>query len=185
MIGAAVFAALFALAFLAFAFVDHRKLWWHFQASRFENPEAHEPSAASFMWRRLALVGVAAFLAWQTVGMLRLAGVFGSGPDHDEILKRVESVAEELDTGEAGRYKFPGLEDEGSWGPFINPRLQGPGEDPIAMLASKSGDVERYDVDGVCLIVTAKPLPGQSKQAYAMDNLMYSLKTEVTDRACE
>ncbi|MFF4233951.1 hypothetical protein [Streptomyces sp. NPDC001820] len=76
MIGAAVFAGLFALAFFAFALVDHRKLWWHFQAGR------------------------------------------------------------------------PGRENEGSWGPFINPRLQGPGEDPIAVLASKSGDVERYDVDG-------------------------------------
>ncbi|NUK60632.1 hypothetical protein HRW23_00065 [Streptomyces lunaelactis] len=30
-----------------------------------------------------------------------------------------------------------------------------------------------------------EPLPGQSKQAYAVDNLMYSLKTKVTDRACE
>ncbi|MGW3624811.1 hypothetical protein [Streptomyces sp. NPDC000880] len=184
MIGAAVFAGLFALAFLAFAFVDHRRLWWHFQARRFENPEAHEPSAASFMWRRLALVGVAAFLAWQVVGMLRLAGVFDSGPDHAEILERVKSASVNLETGKnEGRYKLSGL--HGSWGEFINPRLQGPGEDPIASLASESGNVERYDVDGICLTVTATPLPGQSEMAHAVDNLMYSLKTEVVDSPCQ
>ncbi|MFF3401227.1 hypothetical protein ACFYW6_22240 [Streptomyces sp. NPDC002659] len=78
-----------------------------------------------------------------------------------------------------------GLEREGSWGSFINPRLRGPGDDPIATLASKSGDVERYAVDGICLTVTATPMPGQSKQAHAMDNLTYSLTTDVTDSACE
>lgn len=136
------------------------------------------------MWRRVALVGVAAFLAWQSVDALRLAGIFDSGPDHDEILERVESVAEELETGkDEGRHKISGL--HGSWGDFINPRLRGPGEDPIATLASESGDVERYGVDGVCLTVTATPLPGQSKQAHAMDMLMYSLKTDVTDGPCK
>ncbi|MCX4587800.1 hypothetical protein [Streptomyces sp. NBC_01481] len=64
---------------------------WHFQAGPFDNPEAHEPSPASFKWRRAALVGSAAFLAWQCVGMLRPEGVFDSGPDHGEILERVES----------------------------------------------------------------------------------------------
>ncbi|MFF3401229.1 hypothetical protein ACFYW6_22250 [Streptomyces sp. NPDC002659] len=106
MIGAAVFTALFALAFFAFALVDHRKLWWHFQAGRFDNPEQHEPSPASFRWRRVALVCVAAFLAWQCVGILRLAGVFDSGPDHDEILERVESVAADLEAAKDGRYKL-------------------------------------------------------------------------------
>ncbi|NUK04512.1 hypothetical protein [Streptomyces lunaelactis] len=174
----------FALAFLAFALVDPRRAWWHFQARRFENPEAHEPSPASFKWLRVAMVGVAAFLAWQFVGMLRLAGVFDSGTDHGEILERVESVAADLETAKDGRYKLSGLEREGSWGSFIKARLRGPGDDPIATLASKSGDVERYDVDGICLTVTATPMPGQSEQAHAMDNLMYGLKTDAGDGGC-
>ncbi|MEV8392445.1 MULTISPECIES: hypothetical protein [unclassified Streptomyces] len=75
MIGAGVFAAFFAVLFLGLAFVDQRKAWWRFQARRFENPEAHEPSDGLIRGRKLALIGVALFLGWQAVEMFRLAGM--------------------------------------------------------------------------------------------------------------
>ncbi|NUL03979.1 hypothetical protein HRW07_12165 [Streptomyces lunaelactis] len=46
MVGVVVFMGVFAPAFLAFALVDPRRAWWRFQAGRFENPAAHEPSGA-------------------------------------------------------------------------------------------------------------------------------------------
>lgn len=214
MIGAAVFTGAFAVAFLAFAlFVDPRKLWWRFRARHFADPEAHEPSAASFMWRRVALVGCAVFLGWQTVGILRLAGVFETGADHAEILDRVENAALSLETeaGE-GRHKWPGG-GEGAWDEFINPRLKGPErDDPVVSLVEDEGPadwdpetsgaggsepgsgtesetkgsfVERYEVDGICLTVTATALPGQSERDHAIDNLRYSVTTEVLDNPCE
>ncbi|MDN3297425.1 hypothetical protein QWM81_25965 [Streptomyces ficellus] len=215
MIGAAVFAGAFAVAFLAFAlFVDPRKLWWRFRARHFDNPEAHEPSAASFMWRRVTLAALGVFLGWQVIGMLRLAGVFETGPDHAEVLDRVEYAALNLETEDGeGRHKWPGG-GEGAWDEFINPRLKGPErEDPVASLVdgedaggdghseasreggtgSQSGSepdtrgsfVERYDIDGICLTVTATPLPGQSEMDHAIDNLRYSVRTDVVDSPCE
>ncbi|GAA2517056.1 hypothetical protein [Streptomyces gobitricini] len=223
MIGAAVFAGAFAVAFLAFALlVDPRKLWWRFRARHFDNPEAHEPSAASFMWRRVALVVLGVYLGWQAIGMLRLAGVFETGPDRAEVLERVEHAALNLETeaGE-GRYKWPGG-GEGAWDEFIDPMLRGPERvDPVASLVdheesggawgpgtsrqdgsvpepgtgsdtgsgagsgTKGSFVERYDIDGICLTVTATPLPGQSEREYALDNLRYGVTTDVVDSPCE
>lgn len=204
MIGAAVFAGAFAVLFLVVAMLDPRKLWWRFRAPRLDNPEAHEPSSASFGVRRLLLVCVALYLGWQAVSMLRLAGVFETGPDHAEVLDRVEYAALNLETDKGeGRYKMPGL--EGSWDMFINPRLKGPErDDPVATLVEdpwapegNSGSapetdpskrdrpqVERYNVAGICLTVTATPLPGQSDMDYAIDNLRYSVETEVVDSPC-
>ncbi|MER6999497.1 hypothetical protein [Streptomyces sp. NPDC000410] len=70
----AVFTGAFAVSFFAYALLaDPRGQWWRYRARHFENPEAHEPSAASIKWWRGALMGVAAILAWQTVNLLRLA----------------------------------------------------------------------------------------------------------------
>ncbi|MFD4588075.1 hypothetical protein [Streptomyces sp. NPDC058434] len=184
MIGAAAFIGFFAVAFLAFAvFVDPRKLWWRFRAPHFEHPEAHEPSTASFTVRRVVMVVLAISLGWQAVGLLRLAGVFETRPDHAEVLDRLESAVGVIETDKnGGRYKVSGR--EGSWGDFINPLLEGPGHDPYASLVSESGDVERYEVDGICLTVTATPLPGQSETAHAVGTLMYSVKTDVVDSPC-
>ncbi|MCT4354057.1 hypothetical protein M5362_13045 [Streptomyces sp. Je 1-79] len=135
MIGAAVFAGAFAVAFVAFGlFVDARGLWWRFRAPRLADPEAHEPSAASFTARRAVMVVLGLFLAYESFSMLKLAGVFDSGPDHAEILERVQDVARDLETEDgAGRYRLTGL--EGSWGDFINPALKGPEAwDPVATL---------------------------------------------------
>ncbi|WP_327190720.1 hypothetical protein [Streptomyces xinghaiensis] len=191
MIGAAVFTGAFAVAFLAFAlFVDPRKLWWRFRARHFEHPEAHEPSAASFLWRRVLLGVLGLVLVWQCVELLRLAGVFKTGLDHAEVLERVENAALNLETGkDGGQYKMP--VGEGSWGFFIDPRLKGPGDDPVAHLVSATDaegdgeDVERYEIDGICLTVRAKPDPGQSEMDHAIDNLTYRVKTDVVDSPCE
>ncbi|MFI2368656.1 hypothetical protein [Streptomyces sp. NPDC018833] len=141
MIGAAVFAGVFAVAFVACGlFVDPRKLWWRFRARHFDNPEAHEPSASSFMWRRVALVVVGLFLGWQVISLLRLAGVFETGPDHAEILDRVENAALNLETEDGeGRHKWSF--GDGSWGAFIDPRLKGPErDDPVASLVEDEDD---------------------------------------------
>lgn len=134
MIGAAVFAGAFALLFLGVALLDPRKLWWRFRARHFEIPQDHEPSTASFAVRRIILVCLAVFLGWQSVAMLRLAGVFETGADHAEILERVEHAALDLETGKGqGRYMLSGA--DGSWASFINPRLKGPErDDPVAVL---------------------------------------------------
>ncbi|MFF8847537.1 hypothetical protein ACF08N_33300 [Streptomyces sp. NPDC015127] len=215
MIGAAVFAGVFAVAFVAFGlFVDPRKLWWRFRAPHYDNPEPHEPSAASFMWRRVALVAVGLFLGWQVVSLLRLAGVFETGPDHAEVLDRVENAALNLETEDGeGRHKWDF--GDGSWGAFLDPRLKGPErEDPVASLVEEDEDsggnwdsearregldgseadnepdttgpfVERYEIDGsICLTVHAVPLPGQSERDAAIDNLMYGITTDVADAPC-
>ncbi|WP_405823394.1 hypothetical protein OG705_26215 [Streptomyces sp. NBC_00838] len=74
MTGAGVFTAFFAVLFLGLAFVDQRKVWWRFQAHRFDDPAAHQPSDGLIRGRKLALIGLALFLGWQAVEMFRLAG---------------------------------------------------------------------------------------------------------------
>ncbi|MFE3250047.1 hypothetical protein [Streptomyces sp. NPDC059209] len=75
MTGAGVFTAFFAVLFLGLAFVDQRKVWWRFQAHRFADPAAHEPSDGLIRGRKLALIGLSLFLGWQAVEMFRLAGM--------------------------------------------------------------------------------------------------------------
>ncbi|QNP65622.1 hypothetical protein [Streptomyces genisteinicus] len=213
MIAAAVFAGVFAVAFTAFGlFVDPRRLWWRFRAPGLDDPGAHEPSSASFLWRRVLLVGLGLFLGWQAVGALRLAGVFETGADHAEILDRVEYAALNLETEDGeGRHKWPG--GDGAWDAFIDPRLKGPErDDPVAVLvdeeeaegdwdseASRQGGAspepggaadpagpftERYEIGGICLTVHAVPLPGQSERDAALDSLLYRVSTDIVDAPC-
>ncbi|MEU0270963.1 hypothetical protein [Streptomyces sp. NPDC006307] len=77
LIWASVFAGAFAVLFLAMAVTDvPRRLWWRFRAPHFDDPEAHEPSAASFGWRRIGLVVAAGILLWQVVELMRLAAAY-------------------------------------------------------------------------------------------------------------
>lgn len=120
-------------------------------------------------------------MAWQSVDAFRLAEA-ASGPDHDEVVERMESAAEDLESGGARR-KFPG--GEGSWGEYFKDELTRPGEDVVAILVFKSGNTERYEMDGVCLTVIAQVLPGEPEPRYAhIDDRRYSLKADVTDSPC-
>lgn len=213
MIGAAVLAGFFAVAFAAFGlFVDPRRLWWRYRAPKLDDPEAQEPSSASFLWRRVILVGLGLFLGWQAVSALRLAGVFETGADHAEILDRVEYAALNLETEDGeGRHKWPG--GDGAWDAFIDPRLKGPErDDPVAVLVDEEEDegdwdseasrrggpspepggeaepagpfTERYEIDGICLTVHAVPLAGQPERDAAIDNLLYGITTDIVDSSC-
>ncbi|MBX9395739.1 hypothetical protein K4749_19575 [Streptomyces sp. TRM72054] len=42
---------------------DQKALWWHFQARRFSDPEAHEPSESGYRARRVLLLTLAAAMA--------------------------------------------------------------------------------------------------------------------------
>ncbi|MEV6316489.1 hypothetical protein [Streptomyces sp. NPDC051776] len=185
MIGLAIFMGAFALAFLLFGLADQRKIYWRFQARQFRNPEANEPSDAAYTGRRVLLLGVALAAAVMSVNLFRTAGAFDFAPDHDEILEQVRSAAEDLEESGA-KYRFPGPEEDGSWGEYINAELKGPGDDLLASFQSADGAVERYEISDVCLTVTATPVAGQAEPSDpVLDTRSYRLKTEVTDRACE
>lgn len=189
MIGLGVFLALLALVLLLMGLSDQRRMWWRFQARRFRDPAANEPSDSAYRGQRILLLCVAAGVAG--VSVYTFSSVVEFGPDHDEVVERVRSAAEDLESSN-GKYRFPGAgDDEGSWAAYINPPLRGPEtDDPVAVFVSGSGDVERYRVaapDGeVCLTVTARPKAGQPEPISAdMDTRMYTLKAQVANQACE
>jgi hypothetical protein len=185
----AVFMVVFGLGFVALGFANHRAIWWRFQARRYADPAAHEPSDAGFAVHRVLCFAVAAMAFWGSFSAYRL--VTPDRIDHDELLERVRSVAETLDG--ATKSPLPGEED-GSWDDYIDPELRGPErDDPTAWLASRStalnpdGNVERYEVSGedatVCLTVTAKPSRDQPVPDY-MGPVWFDLRAEVADEEC-
>jgi hypothetical protein len=176
-----VFLGIFALVSFAFALVDPRRVWRRFPARRFENPGAPEPSAAVRFLLRVTLLSMAIGAAWHSADSFRLAEA-SSGPDHDEVVERMESAAESLRSGGARR-KYP--LGKGAWGEYLKEDLRRPGEDVVATLVSKSGNTERYEAEGVCLTVIAEVLPGEPQPKYAhIDDRHYSLKTDVRDSPC-
>ncbi|PVE10167.1 hypothetical protein [Streptomyces scopuliridis] len=189
MIGLGGFLALLALVLLLMGLSDQRRMWWRFQARRFRDPAANEPSDSAYRGQRITLLSVGAVVAATSVYAFSTMVEFG--PDHDEILERVRTAADELENSN-GQYKFPGAgENDGSWAEYINSDLRGPeADDPIAVLVSRSGDVERYRVaapDGdVCITVTARPRAGEPDPVTEdLDTRVYNLKAQVTDRACD
>lgn len=179
--GVAVFMGVFALAFLAFALVDPRKVWWRFQARRFENPEAHEPSAAVYLLLRVMLLGMGIVMAWQSVEpsgwprppRVRITTRLSSAWNRR---RRIWSRAGRDGSSPAGRARG---------GEYFKDELTRPGEDVVAILVFKSGNTERYEMDGVCLTVIAQVLPGEPEPRYAhIDDRRYSLKADVTDSPC-
>ncbi|WP_326810533.1 hypothetical protein OIE62_30835 [Streptomyces scopuliridis] len=189
MIGLGGFLALLALVLLLMGLSDQRRMWWRFQARRFRDPAANEPSDSAYRGQRILLLCVGAATAGASV--YAFSSMMEFGPDHDDVLERVRSAADELENNN-GQYKFPGAgENDGSWAEYINSDLRGPeADDPIAVLVSRSGDVERYRVaapDGdVCIAMTARPRAGQPEPlSEDLDARVYILKTQVADRACE
>ncbi|MFI6856350.1 hypothetical protein [Streptomyces sp. NPDC050416] len=47
--------------------VDQKALWWRFQARRFSDPEANEPSEAGYRARRILLLSLAAVMVVMAV----------------------------------------------------------------------------------------------------------------------
>ncbi|MER6617863.1 hypothetical protein [Streptomyces xantholiticus] len=185
-----VFMVLFGLGFVALGLANHRAIWWRFQARRYADPAAHEPSDAGFAVQRVLCLAVAAMAFWGSFDLYRT--VTPDGVDHDELLERVRSVAQALDG--ATKPSVLSTEEGGSWGDYIDPELRGPEkDDPTAWLEWSSGPLqpagneERYDVSGedstVCLTVTAKPSPDQPVPD-SMGPVYFDLRAEAADGAC-
>ncbi|MEU4134012.1 hypothetical protein [Streptomyces wuyuanensis] len=176
MIALAVFVGLSGLVCLTLAVVNPRRTW-----ARPRGPEAREPSAAVVITLRVALLGMAVTSAWWTADGLRVATV-DPGPDHDDIVERMEAAAEELTSGEP-RQKYPA--GDGAWAAYIVDEIRRPGEDVVLRLASASSNTERYEADGICLTVVASVAPGEPEPKYAhIDDRRYKLEADVKDRPC-
>ncbi|MFI1466004.1 hypothetical protein [Streptomyces wuyuanensis] len=165
-----VFIGLFALACFTLAVVNPRMTW-----ARPRGPEAREP------------MGMAVASAWWTADGLRLATV-DPGPDHDDIVERMEAAAEELTSGEP-RQKYPAS--DGAWAEYIVDEIRRPGEDVELRLASASAsasasaNTERYEADGACLTVVVSVAPGEPEPKYAhIDDRHYNLEADVKDLPC-
>ncbi|MFF3291241.1 hypothetical protein [Streptomyces sp. NPDC003023] len=185
-----VLMVLFGLGFVALGLADHRALWWRFQARRFADPAAHEPSGAGFAVQRVVCFVIAATTFWVSFSTYRLITPDGVG--QDELLERVQSVTQTLDG--ATKPSVLSTEEGGTWGDWIDPELRGPEkDDPTATLAWSSGPLqpegneERYDVSGedttVCLTVTAKPSAEQPVPEH-MGPVYFDLRAEVADGVC-
>ncbi|MEU4046580.1 hypothetical protein ACK389_28950 [Streptomyces antibioticus] len=73
MTGVGVFLILLALVLVGLGAADQRALWWRFQARRFRDPEANEPSDAAYPSQRVVAFACAAFLVGLAVWTFRLA----------------------------------------------------------------------------------------------------------------
>ncbi|MCZ7457641.1 hypothetical protein [Streptomyces sp. WMMC940] len=130
---------------------------------------------------RVALLVMAVPSAWWAADGLRQA-TFAPGPDHDEIVERMGTAAEELTTDEP-RLKYPA--GDGAWDEYGVDEIRRPAEDVVLRLASTSENTERYEADGVCMTVVASVAPGEPEPRYAnIDDRRYTLEADVMDRPC-
>lgn len=172
---------LFALACFVFAFVDLRAVDRPYRAGRPGAAAAREPSAGVYLALRVALAGMAVISAWYAVDTFGRA-VSRTGPDHGEIVERMKAAAEELASGGP---QLKSLDADGAWSSYVQHEVRRPGESERPVLVSTTGNTERYELDGVCLTVTAEAVPGQPAPKYAhIDDRRYNLKAEVMDSAC-
>ncbi|RYB93892.1 hypothetical protein EUA93_05700 [Nocardioides oleivorans] len=94
-----------ALLLLVLTVVNPRQLWYATTAWQFKNPQANEPSEASFALGRV-VSGIAAL----GFGIAALVTTVGSvGPLSQERLDSVGSAAARDLTGEYGKYGSPGV----------------------------------------------------------------------------
>ncbi|MFD4721759.1 hypothetical protein ACFWOY_19945 [Streptomyces sp. NPDC058423] len=172
----AVFIGLFGIACLTLAAVNPRRTW-----ARPRGPETREPSPAVVVTLRVALLVMAVPSAWWAADGLRLAKV-ASDPDHDDIVERMDTAAEEMRSG-APRQKYAA--GDGAWAGYIVDEIRRPGEEVVLRLASASANTERYEADGVCLTVVASVAPGEPEPKYAhIDDRHYNLEADVKHRPC-
>ncbi|MFE8017856.1 hypothetical protein [Streptomyces antibioticus] len=73
MTGVGVFLILLALVLVGLGAADQRALWWRFQARRFRDPAANEPSDSAYRSQRVVAFVCAAFLVGLAVWTFRLA----------------------------------------------------------------------------------------------------------------
>jgi hypothetical protein len=77
MVGIGILLVLLALWLGVMGLMDQQKLWWRFQAHRFRDPTANEPSDSAYRARRMWLLVLA-------VGMLVMAIWWFTGIDYIE-----------------------------------------------------------------------------------------------------
>ncbi|WP_189713670.1 hypothetical protein [Streptomyces phaeofaciens] len=73
MAGVGVFLILLALVLVGLGAADQRALWWRFQARRFRDPEANEPSDSEYRSKRVVAFLCAAFMLGLAVWTFQLA----------------------------------------------------------------------------------------------------------------
>lgn len=79
MVGFGVFLVLIALWLGVMGLVDQKALWWRFQARRFSDPEANEPSEAGYRGRRVLLLSMAVLMVAMAVWWFTNIDYFQSG----------------------------------------------------------------------------------------------------------
>jgi hypothetical protein len=79
MIGFGVFLSLIALWLGVMGLMDQKALWWRFQARRFSDPAANEPSDSGYRARRVLLLTMAVAMAVMAVWWFTSIDYFESG----------------------------------------------------------------------------------------------------------
>lgn len=83
MVGIGILLVLIALWLAGMGLVDQKALWWRFQARRFNDPAAHEPSESGYRARRALLLVLAAVVAAMAVWWFTDIDYFQSGGVRD------------------------------------------------------------------------------------------------------
>ncbi|MBG0852093.1 hypothetical protein I2W78_09625 [Streptomyces spinoverrucosus] len=73
MVGVGIFMILLALVLVGLGSADQRALWWRFQARRFRNPAANEPSDSEYRSKRILAFVCAAVMVGMAVWTFSLA----------------------------------------------------------------------------------------------------------------
>ncbi|GAA3800268.1 hypothetical protein [Streptomyces chiangmaiensis] len=79
MIGFGIVLVLIGLWLGGMGLADQQALWWRFQARRFGDPEAHEPSEAGYRARRALLLSLAVVILVIAVVWFTKIDYFESG----------------------------------------------------------------------------------------------------------
>ncbi|MEU9185097.1 hypothetical protein AB0D14_11130 [Streptomyces sp. NPDC048484] len=79
MIGMGIVMILIALWLAGLGLADQKALWWRFQARRFSDPEANEPSESGYRARRVLLLSCATAMAVMAVWWFTNIDYFQSG----------------------------------------------------------------------------------------------------------
>lgn len=73
MVGVGIFVLLLALVLAGLGSADQRALWWRFQAKRFRDPAANEPSDSAYRSQRVLVLLCAAVMVGMATWTFLLA----------------------------------------------------------------------------------------------------------------